>query len=118
MNLDICVTNRDSIYHWLGEAIKELETYRELVGATSDPDGAERLGQAFAKAWESRETWLTRYESGQDDDDQQARSNLPSAGSMMGDLLLGTHLRERYEKVLSGQERRVQERRPRRLRGP
>ena len=118
MNLDICVTNRDGIYHWLGEAIKELETFREMVGATSDPDGAERLGQAFASTWESRETWLVKYESGQDDDDRPAQNVLPSAGSMMADFLLGSHLRERYEKVLSGQEQRAQGRRPRRLRGP
>ena len=118
MSLDICVTNRESIHHWLGEAIKELETYREMVSATVDQDGAERLGQAFANAWESRETWLVKYESGQDDDDRPARTELPSAGSMMSDLLLGTRLRERYEKILSGQDRRAQERRPRRLRGP
>ena len=119
MSLDICVTNHESIHHWLGEAINELQAYRDLVGAAGEEDGAERLGEAFAKAWEARERWLGRYESGEDfDDDRPARADIPSTGSAMIEFMIGGRLRERYQQILSMQERREKERRPRRLRGP
>jgi len=118
MSLDICVTNREVLSHWLGEAIKELSTYREMVNAAGEEEGAERLGQAFAKAWEARETWLTKYESGQDMDDGQKRPELPSAGSTLSDMIFGSRLRERYKQIFTQQEAKGRQRPPQRPQQP
>lgn len=118
MSLDICLTNREVIHHWLGEAIKELQVYREMVGAATQEEGIQRLGEAFARAWEARERWLVKFESGKDDDDQPARAELPNAGTAMADLFFGTRLRERYQKVLSQQENGQKDRPRRRLPRP
>ncbi|MSQ22275.1 MAG: prephenate dehydrogenase/arogenate dehydrogenase family protein [Dehalococcoidia bacterium] len=113
MSLDICLTNREGILYWLGEAIKELAAYREMVEASVQQEGAERLGESLSKAWEARETWLTRYESKLDDDDRQSATAIPSASSTMSDLFFGTQLKERYQKILARQDSPSKERRPR-----
>lgn len=118
MSLDICLTNREGIIYWLGEAIKELAAYREMVAASGQQEGAERLGESLSKAWEARETWLTRYESKLDDDDRQSNTAIPSAGSTMADLFFGSRLRERYDKIFAQQEHTEKERRPRPRRKP
>ncbi len=118
MSLDICMTNREGICYWIGEAIKELEAYREMVAASGQQEGAERLGDALAKVWEGRETWLTRFESQQDDDDRQATPAIPTAGSTMADLFFGSRLKERYGKIFGEQERTDKVRRPRPRRQP
>lgn len=109
MHLDICVTNREAVVYWLNEAIKELQGYRDMVGAVGDQAGAEQLGEAFAKAWEARERWLVRYESGQDDDEGPAKVRLPSGGESLADLFMGSRLRERYQQILALQQRREKE---------
>lgn len=118
MSLDICLTNPEGIRYWVGEAIKELQTYREMIGATDDQEGAEKLGGALAKAWEAREKWLNRFQSGQDDDDRPTSAAIPSAGTAMADLFFGSRLRERYKTLFSEKEGGTRERqqRPRRLR--
>ena len=118
MSLDICVTNREGIVHWINEAIKELQQYRDMVSDTVDEEGVQRLGEAFAKAWEAREGWLARYESGRDYDDDQAAVDLPTSGQQMADMLFGSRLRQRYKQIVSLQERKGQERRQGRLRRP
>ena len=117
MNLDICVTNREGILHWVERAIEELQEYRDMVAAAGDQAGTEQLGTAFAKAWEARESWLVRYESGEDDDERPAKVALPSSGEMIADLFMGTRLRERYKQIFSLQEREKQDRPRRPLRG-
>ena len=118
MNLDICVSNRESLVYWLDEAIKELQEYRNMVESTGTQEAVERLGDSFARAWEARETWLLRYESGEDEDDRPAMSNLPSMGESLADLFVGTRLRERYQQINALQERKAEERRTRRMRRP
>jgi prephenate dehydrogenase len=119
MSLDICVTNRQSIYYWIGEAIKELEVYRDMVGAAGSDGGADELGGALSKAWADRERWINRYESGGDfDDDRAPSADIPSTGASMVEFMIGGRLRERYQKLLSLQQRRSDDRRPRRLRRP
>ncbi|MBI4201126.1 MAG: prephenate dehydrogenase/arogenate dehydrogenase family protein [Chloroflexi bacterium] len=115
MSLDICVTNRESIVYWVDQAIKELEEYRGLVNASADQVGAERLAQAFTKAWEAREKWLARYQSGRDrdDDDSAPKAAIPTMGEQMMDLMVGTRIRERYQQFFAAQERRLREPRPR-----
>ncbi len=117
MSLDICVTNREPIIHWLDEVIRELQNYRDMVEATEDQAGAEKLGEAFANAWAAREKWLSMYESGRDELDVSS-VKMPSAGDQVTDLLIGGRIRERYQRVLALQAERLAERRPRRPRAP
>ena len=117
MNLDICVTNREPIIHWLDEIIRELQNYRDMVEATDDQAGAEKLGEAFAKSWAAREKWLSMYESGRDELEVSS-VQLPSAGDQVADLIIGGRMRERYQRVLALQAQRLSERRPRRPRAP
>ena len=41
-----------------------------MVENTVDENGLEKLGDTFAKAWEAREKWLRKLESGSDDQDE------------------------------------------------
>tara|TARA_B100001750_G_C15458157_1_gene572725 strand:+ start:394 stop:1437 length:1044 start_codon:yes stop_codon:yes gene_type:complete len=117
MNLDISVTNRESLLYWIDRVIAELQGFREMVGDTDDEPGLEKLGDTFAKAWESREKWLRRFESGNDDEDEDlSRPELPSFGAQMMDMLVGSRLRERYQDVLSSQQERAEERKGRQRR--
>jgi prephenate dehydrogenase len=112
MSLDICVTNREPILHWLDGVIQELQKYRGMVEATEDQEGAEKLGEAFANSWAAREKWLSMYESGRDElDDSSVK--LPSTGDQVADLILGGRMRERYQRVLALQAQRLSERRTR-----
>lgn len=117
MSLDICVTNREPIVHWLNEVIQELQNYRDMVESTEDQAGAEKLGQAFATAWAAREKWLSMYVSGRDELDVST-DKLPTAGDQIADLIIGGRMRERYQRVLALQAERLNERRPRRPRAP
>ena len=116
MHLDICVTNKEGIVHWLNQAIKELQGYRDMVGALGDQAGTEQLGESFTKAWEARETWLARRESGQEDNERPDSSEIPSMRDSLMDLFVGTRMRERYKQIFSLQERKEEDRRKRRLR--
>lgn len=114
MNLDISVTNQESLLYWIDRVIEELQEFRQMVGNTGDEKGLEKLGDTFAKAWESREKWLRRFESGNDDEDEDlSRPELPSFGAQMMDMLVGSRLRERYQDVLSSQQERAEERKGR-----
>ena len=118
MSLDICLTNREGIAHWLGEAINEIVAYRDMVLASDQEEGAKQLGDSLVKAWQARETWLTRYETKQDEDDRPANPGIPSASETMGDLFFGSAMRERYNKIFADQDRRAKERHPRPRRLP
>ena len=117
MNLDISVTNRESLLYWLDKVIAELQEFREMVKNTVGENGLEKLGDTFAKAWEAREKWLRKFESGSDDEDENvSRPELPSFGSQMMDMLVGSRLRERYQSILSSQQERAEEQKVRQRR--
>ena len=116
MNLDICITNGESIVHWIDQAIGELRSYRDMVAGTVDETGAQKMGEAFANVWGERERWLLRYESGEDvEDDREGRAEIPSMRDEMMDLFVGSRMRERYQQIMSLQQEK--ETRPRRQRG-
>jgi prephenate dehydrogenase len=55
---DICLTNSESLTHYLDEYIKELSTFRDQI-ATHDSN----LIQTFTKAQQLREQWQTSYDT-------------------------------------------------------
>ena len=118
MNLDISVTNRDNLLHWVEQAIQELRHFHNMIGKTANEEGLEALGDTFSKVWQNREKWLVRYESGEEQDDElvPAGPEIPTFGSQMIDMVVGSKLRERYQEIISMQQRRPQ-REERRRRG-
>ena len=123
MNLDICLTNRDGLLYWIDEAVKELLEYRKRISAATQEEGskeaADQLAEAFANAWQARELWLQRWESGEDDDlGESPGPALPSAGEFISDFLVGGVVKERYKKMASLFERQQQDPYRRRLRQP
>lgn len=55
MHRDICLTNPESLTHWINTTINNLFTLRDML-ATSDREG---LQQLFEQASTARESWLT-----------------------------------------------------------
>ncbi|MBM3926398.1 MAG: prephenate dehydrogenase/arogenate dehydrogenase family protein [SAR202 cluster bacterium] len=55
MHRDVCVTNRESITHWIGEMIRELERIKAVV---SKENNNQELNELFEKAFVEREKWL------------------------------------------------------------
>jgi len=55
VNAHICLTNRQAIIHWIDEFSKELDRYRQLVGARE-----EHLEEALAEANKARQKWLDK----------------------------------------------------------
>jgi len=105
MNLDICITNGESIVHWIDQAIGELRSYRDMVAGAVDETGAQKMGEAFTDVWDARERWLLRFESGEDmDDNPTGQPELPSMRDEMMDLFVGSRMRERYQQIMSLQE--------------
>ena len=120
MNLDICLTNRDGLLYWIDEAVKELLEYRRQISAATQKDGAEeatdQLAETFARAWQTREKWLSLYESGRDEEAEG--ESLPSSGEFMSDFFFGSALKNRYKRMGSLFERQQEDPRRRRLRQP
>jgi len=55
VNAHIFLTNRQAVIHWIDEFSKELDRYRQLVGATD-----ERLEESLAEANKARQEWLDK----------------------------------------------------------
>ncbi len=117
-NLDQLMTNRDMVVHWTNEAIRELVQFRDRVNGATNEGGAEVLGTALAKNWEAREVWHARYITGETDDGvgEKKAPSFGSPGEIMADFMLGTKLRERYQKAMNPDEKKEAEYRQRRFR--
>jgi len=119
MSLDICLTNRDGLLYWIDEAIEELRSYKgQIAEATTeqvDDEAIDRLGNNFANSWGQRKKWLTRYESGQDDEPND-KHKIPSGSDLLGEMLMGNALRDRYKKLSSLFERQQEDPNRRRMR--
>jgi prephenate dehydrogenase len=55
MHRDVCVTNRESVTHWIGELIRELERIKAVV---SKENNNQELNELFEKVFVEREKWL------------------------------------------------------------
>ena len=53
MHRDICLTNKESIVHWIDECIKELYSIRNQIN-----DDEKALEKTFISTWEARTRWL------------------------------------------------------------
>ena len=120
MSLDICLTNRDGLLYWIDETVKELLVYRKQISAATQKEGTEeatdQLAETFARAWQTREKWLSLYESGRDEEPEGER--LPTSGEFMSDFFFGTALKNRYKRMGSLFERQQDDPHRRRLRQP
>jgi prephenate dehydrogenase len=81
MHRDICLTNVNSITHWINEFISELEQIRKTINGTS-----EEIEDFFIEAWESRAKWLKGEAS------EDTTEDLPKTGEAMMSMLMGDNL--------------------------
>src|SRR5690606_14636094 len=58
MHRDICVTNREAIVRWMGTAIEDMLTMRDLIASGTDESFDELLG-IFESARDARASWAT-----------------------------------------------------------
>ena len=89
---DICITNRESVVHWIDRFVQVMLHYRRLVA-----EEPERLGQEFRAAREARDRWLG-IKAGLISDEPKVE--IPSASQAMQDIFLGRG----FGRVLKGFE--------------
>ena len=73
MHRDVCLTNADSIVHWLTQYVRELEHIKEII----DSRDSNRLDELFETALEKRGLWL----SGLSFPESLPRKDVPSVPS-------------------------------------
>lgn len=104
MNRDICLTNQDSILHWIDRLIGELLEYKQLVQS-----GSETLEKTFVSVWEARERWLKKVDA--PTTEGKAFAQIPGASERMASLFIGDRLARRSREIMERQERRAKEER-------
>ncbi|MGQ9571601.1 MAG: prephenate dehydrogenase [Dehalococcoidia bacterium] len=87
---DICLTNRESVLHWLDRLLEELGRYRELLQQGQE----EELFKTFARAQLDRDTYLT---AGPPARQPLAAEELPTSGEQLAALLVGERLVRRVK---------------------
>ena len=58
MNYGICLTNQESIIHWIDEFTRELGEFRSLIA-----EGWQDLEKTFTSVQEMRMKWMEERES-------------------------------------------------------
>ena len=97
MRRDICLTNQQSIIHWIDVFTKELGKIRELL----KHDSPVELQQLFAKTRTAREQWLS---DSQNKDNFNTSLEQGSVMDRMGELFLGKAIfdkQKRFRDLLS-----------------
>ena len=87
---DICLTNRESVLHWLDRITEELRRYREML-----QEGQEKpLFESFAKAQLDRDTFVTVGPP-----DREAQVDPITGGDQLAALLVGERLVRRVKDI-------------------
>ncbi len=87
---DICLTNRDSVLHWVDRIMEELGRYRELL-----QEGQEKpLFESFAKAQLERDTFVAAGPPS-----RQPEGESISSGEELASLLVGHRLVKRVKDI-------------------
>lgn len=98
MHRDICLTNNDLLVHWLDTFIRELYEFRKKL---QDSD-SQALETVFKQALEARNRWLVGAVTPESVRASNAKlPQLPSFSEGMGDMLMGSRLREAQKKAFS-----------------
>jgi prephenate dehydrogenase len=97
MNLDICLSNQESLTRWIDYMITELSRYRTMI-ANGEPELAKELENVH----QARNIWLHHFTTGIEED-KKPRVEPPS----VTDILLGEFTR-RYTKLFDFWEKKQQ----------
>lgn len=89
---DICLSNRESVLHWLDRIVEELGRYRELLQQGQE----EELFKTFARAQLDRDTYVT---AGPPVRQPVAAEELPTSGEQLAALLVGHRLVRRVKDI-------------------
>ena len=95
MHRDICLTNKESIVHWIDECIKELYGIRNQIN-----DDEKALEKTFISTWEARTRWLAG-ESGE----RRPGEEMPRASDSMMSLLMGDRLAKRMRDLTDREDK-------------
>jgi prephenate dehydrogenase len=93
MSHDICITNRESILHWIDRMMGELSHYRELIQGKD-----EELFKAFARTQLDRDVFLTKPPQ-RLPPPPQGEADILSSGERMAAFLVGEQLARRAREV-------------------
>jgi len=88
----ICLTNRESVLHWLERMVAELGRYRELLQQGQE----EELFKAFARAQLDRDTYVA---AGPAVREPVAAGELLTSGEQLAALLVGERLMRRVKDI-------------------
>jgi len=100
---DICLTNRESVLHWLDRMVEELGRYRELLQQGQE----EELFKTFARVQLDRDTYVA---AGPPVREPTPAAELPTSGEQLAALLVGERLVRRAKdigKLLEERQERV-----------
>ncbi len=104
MHRDICVTNRDNIVRWLGEAIDELYEMRQLIHENSE-QSQQKLLDMFDDARDARAEWATtESSSGKLVQDTEGELTDISVGGQIQQMIFGNLFRRKP--TMSDRDRR------------
>ena len=84
------------------QKIKILIENTDVEDIDQKEEAMDELLDTFLEALHSRESWLYRYEAGEDFDDlgnNPTQPDLPTSSDQIADMLFGGRLRERYQKM-------------------
>jgi prephenate dehydrogenase len=104
---DILHTNREQVVHWLDRMMQEVARLRDLI----EKGDEEEIFKAFARIRLERDTYITTGAKRREE-----KAAVPDAGVSISDLLVGEWAGRRTREIMKSleqQERRAQERRPR-----
>jgi prephenate dehydrogenase len=89
---DICLTNRESVLHWLDRVVEELGRYRELLQQGRE----EELFKTLARAQLDRDTYVA---AGPPVREPVAAAELLTSGEQLAALLVGERLVRRVKDI-------------------
>ena len=97
MHRDICLTNGDSIVHWLTQYVRQLEHIKELISSRD----SNRLDELFETAFEKRGLWL----SGLNFPESFPRKDVPSVPNF-SQMLFGERIANKLFKAKGNQSKK------------
>ncbi len=95
MHRDICVTNREAVVRWMGEAIEDLQHMRSLIAAGTE-EADETLLSIFEETRDARAGWATTERRGGElvQDTDKELSNVSMTGQF-NQMLFGSMFRRK-----------------------
>jgi len=93
LNRDMCLTNKDSLVHWIDEYVKELSEFKELIKSGNDAD----IVRVFDDIWEARDRLMQSKVTAPS---ASPPVEVPSTAETMGGMVVGDRAAGRIREIL------------------